>query len=89
MVGVFSDGLCPQVRVPHVERCECVRHCRWVDQVIEDAPWTVDDTFMGAQRIDYVAVEEGASVDPEYSMVRVNAYDALKSQGALFLGFLS
>ncbi len=27
------------------ERAECVRHCKWVDEVIEEAPWIITKTF--------------------------------------------
>lgn len=27
-------------------RCEAVRHCRWVDEVIPDAPWVIDQEFI-------------------------------------------
>jgi choline-phosphate cytidylyltransferase len=80
MVGVFPDEICGS-KVPHVERCELVRHCRWVDEVIGEAPFTVNEGFMGARKIDYVGVEEGISVDPGYDMVRVKAYDELKRLG--------
>lgn len=65
IVGVFSDaergqhGLLP-LR-PHVERCEIVRHCRWVDEVVPDAPWALDEENLKRFRIDYVAVEEGST----------------------------
>lgn len=82
-VGVFPDGTCERyghkVRIPHVERCELVRHCRWVDEVVEDAPWRIDDAFLSANRIDYVAIDEGASVDPAYDKERVKGYDLVKS----------
>jgi len=84
IVGVFSDALCqnstPAVR-PHVERCEVVRHCRWVDEVVPGAPWILDAEYLRAQRIDYVAVDEGATVDPAFDKARLRGYDALKSIG--------
>ena len=29
-----------------VERYESLRHCRWVDEVITDAPWVLDEAFL-------------------------------------------
>jgi choline-phosphate cytidylyltransferase len=85
MVGVFSDTICslsgPPTRTPHVERCEVVRHCRWADEVIPDAPWMVDEAFVLERRIDYVGVEVGASVDPSYDKLRIHGYDAMKRLG--------
>jgi len=85
MVGVFSDDLCclhesPAI-FPHVERCEVVRHCRWVDEVIPDAPWAVDDQLLLRQRMSYVALDEGTSVNPKCDKVRLKGYDALKTLG--------
>jgi choline-phosphate cytidylyltransferase len=37
------------------ERAESVRHCRWVDQVIQDAPWIITQEFLDTHRIDFVA----------------------------------
>ncbi|XP_059287058.1 choline-phosphate cytidylyltransferase 1-like isoform X2 [Lycium ferocissimum] len=37
------------------ERYESLRHCRWVDEVIPDAPWVVTPEFIEKHRIDYVA----------------------------------
>ncbi|KAL1216960.1 Choline-phosphate cytidylyltransferase 1 [Cardamine amara subsp. amara] len=37
------------------ERYESLRHCKWVDEVIPDAPWVVNQEFLDKHRIDYVA----------------------------------
>ncbi|KAF7297107.1 Cholinephosphate cytidylyltransferase [Mycena indigotica] len=62
LVGVNSDE---QVRehkargiMTHAERLEAVRHCRWVDQVVPDAPWIIDQAFIDKHQIDYVAHDE-------------------------------
>ena len=39
----------------HKERCECVRHCKWVDEVVEDAPWVITEDFLVQYAIDFVA----------------------------------
>lgn len=72
-----------------MERAELVRHCRWTDEVIKDAPWELTMEFLDERAIDFVAVEEGASVDPSYDKVRVRAYDELKKHGNLFTFSLS
>lgn len=83
MVGVFPGSRLEQyghkAKIPHVERCELVRHCRWVDEIIEDAPWRIDEAFLSAHRIDYVAIDEGSSIDPSYDKERVKGYDLVKS----------
>jgi len=85
IVGVFSDDLLHQNNAkttwPEVERLELVRHCRWVDEVLKDGPWEVTAAFMKEKAIDFVAIDEGASVDPGYDKPRVKAYDELKQQG--------
>jgi len=62
---VFSDAERGQHNLPplrpHVERCEIVRHCRWVDEVVPDAPWALDEEYLKRFRVDYVAVEEGST----------------------------
>ncbi|KAI8051174.1 hypothetical protein BDF22DRAFT_656609 [Syncephalis plumigaleata] len=40
------------------ERYESLRHCKWVDQVIPDAPWTIDEAFLEKHNIDYVAHDD-------------------------------
>ncbi|TDL21127.1 hypothetical protein BD410DRAFT_804543 [Rickenella mellea] len=62
-------------------RCELLRHVRWVDEVLPDAPTTIDSSFLLRHRIDYVAIEEGASVDPGVGRERVVGYDYVKSIG--------
>ena len=65
IVGVLSDTERGQHNLfplrPHLERCEIVRHCRWVDEVVPDAPWTLDEAYLERFKIDYVAVEEGST----------------------------
>lgn len=40
------------------ERAETVRHCKWVDEVIEDCPWIVTPEFLDEHKIDYVAHDD-------------------------------
>jgi cytidyltransferase-like protein len=40
------------------ERAESLRHCKWVDEVIEDAPWIVTPEFLEQHSIDYVAHDD-------------------------------
>ena len=40
------------------DRCEMVRQCRYVDEVIEDCPWIIDAQFVSANRIDWVVHDE-------------------------------
>ncbi len=40
------------------ERAETVRHCKWVDEVIEDCPWIVTPEFLEEKKIDYVAHDD-------------------------------
>ncbi|KAI9847132.1 MAG: hypothetical protein M1838_000989, partial [Thelocarpon superellum] len=62
MVGVTGDqetharkGL---TVLTAAERAETVRHCRWVDEVIEDCPWIVTPEFLDEHQIDYVAHDD-------------------------------
>jgi len=38
-----------------VERYESLRHCKWVDEVIPDAPWVTTQEFLDKHNIDFVA----------------------------------
>lgn len=85
IVGVLSDEQCrahnATPHFSHLERCELMRHCRWVDEVLHDAPWTVNDRFIIDKRIDYLALEEGSSVNPEFDKERLKGYDVAKRLG--------
>ncbi|KAL9678181.1 hypothetical protein QQ045_016020 [Rhodiola kirilowii] len=37
------------------ERYESLRHCKWVDEVIPDAPWVISQEFIDKHNIDFVA----------------------------------
>ncbi|KAL9050008.1 MAG: hypothetical protein Q9162_006890 [Coniocarpon cinnabarinum] len=40
------------------ERAESLRHCRWVDAVLEDCPWVVTEEFLEQHEFDYVAHDD-------------------------------
>ncbi|KAF8683336.1 Cytidylyltransferase-like [Rhizoctonia solani] len=82
IVGVCSDALVEQHKAPtvmtHTERCECVRHCRWVDEVVADAPWVVTQEFVDLHKIDYVAHDEDPYAGSDGT---TDIYQMLKDQG--------
>lgn len=88
VVGVFSDKTLQQYEClppqPEVERIELIRHCRWTDEVLEDAPWELSLQFLKDRAIDFVAIDEGASIDPSIHKARVVAFDELKRQGTSY-----
>ncbi|KAI0830194.1 hypothetical protein BC628DRAFT_1305162, partial [Trametes gibbosa] len=81
LVGVNSDEQCAEHKnstiMTHAERCEAVRHCRWVDEVVPEAPWVIDAAFIEKYQIDYVAHDE----DPYASSGHDDVYAFAKSQG--------
>ncbi|KAF8599794.1 hypothetical protein BDV93DRAFT_497425 [Ceratobasidium sp. AG-I] len=82
IVGVCSDLLVAQHKAPtvmtHVERCESARHCRWVDEVVADAPWIITQEFIDEHRIDYVAHDEDPYAGSDGSK---DIYQFVKDQG--------
>jgi len=52
-----------------------------VDEVLPNAPWTVDESFIYEQKFDYLALDEGMSVDPACDKFRLKGYDTLKRLG--------
>lgn len=59
------------------QRAETVRHCRWVDEVIEDCPWVVNTDFLAEHKIDYVAHDD----IPYGAAEGDDIYGAIKEQG--------
>ena len=54
LAGVHSDTQCLEHKartvMSHAERCGSVRHCVWVDEVVPDAPWIIDQKFLDKVR---------------------------------------
>ncbi|OVA02826.1 Cytidyltransferase-like domain [Macleaya cordata] len=59
LVGCCNDEVTHRYKGKTVmtedERYESLRHCRWVDEVIPDAPWVITQEFIDKHKIDYVA----------------------------------
>lgn len=59
LVGCCSDAITHKYKGKTVmtdsERYESLRHCKWVDEVIPDAPWVITQDFLDKHNIDYVA----------------------------------
>ncbi|CCD23948.1 choline-phosphate cytidylyltransferase NDAI_0C02880 [Naumovozyma dairenensis CBS 421] len=60
--GIPSDEVTHKLKgltvLTDKQRCETLKHCRWVDEVIEDAPWCVTPEFLEKHNIDYVAHDD-------------------------------
>jgi choline-phosphate cytidylyltransferase len=81
MVGVCNDEETHRRKGKTVmtdeERYEAVRHCKWVDQVIPNAPWIVTQEFLDTHEIDYVAHD----AEPYQSTESGDVYAFVKAQG--------
>ncbi|NP_001281132.1 choline-phosphate cytidylyltransferase A [Cynoglossus semilaevis] len=62
IVGVCSDDLTHKYKgftvMNEDERYDAVTHCRYVDEVVKNAPWTLTPEFLAKHRIDFVAHDD-------------------------------
>ncbi|CAD6901847.1 unnamed protein product [Tilletia laevis] len=62
IAGVNSSTLCAEHKnrplLSSEERYASVGSCKWVDEVVVDAPWFITPEFIEAHRIDYVAHDD-------------------------------
>ncbi|KAI8372360.1 hypothetical protein EDC96DRAFT_500824 [Choanephora cucurbitarum] len=81
IVGVCSDRETHTRKgktvMTDIERYESVRHCKWVDEVVEDAPWFVTQEFLDQYQIDYVAHD----AEPYQSTESGDVYAFAKAHG--------
>lgn len=81
IVGVCDDELTHKMKGKTVmndrERAEALYHCRWVDEVVEHAPWVLTQEFLDKHQIDFVSHGEDLSTDANGEDV----YKFIKEQG--------
>ncbi|GAB6020121.1 hypothetical protein CHUAL_002851 [Chamberlinius hualienensis] len=81
IVGVCNDDMTHQLKGRTVmtddERYEAVRHCRYVDEVMRDAPWVLNEEFLIQNKIDFVAHDE----IPYASECSEDVYKDIKAKG--------
>ncbi len=74
MVGCCNDELTRKMKGPTVlcdwERYESLRHCKWVDEVIPNAPWVIDEKFIKKHKIDYVVHDDNPYPGDVYEQVK-------------------
>ncbi|KAK9071598.1 hypothetical protein SSX86_008027 [Deinandra increscens subsp. villosa] len=83
LVGCCNDEVTHSLKgktvMTDTERYESLRHCKWVDEVIPDAPWVLDQEFVDKHRIDYVAHDSLPYADA--SGAGTDVYEFVKSIG--------
>ncbi|PRQ44067.1 putative choline-phosphate cytidylyltransferase [Rosa chinensis] len=83
LVGVCNDATTHKFKGKTVmtesERYESLCHCKWVDEVIPDAPWVVNEEFLDKHNIDYIAHDSLPYADA--SRARKDVYEFVKAVG--------
>ncbi|KAM4693002.1 choline-phosphate cytidylyltransferase A isoform 1-T6 [Discoglossus pictus] len=81
IVGVCSDELTHNLKgftvMNEAERYDAVQHCRYVDEVVRNAPWTLSPEFLEDHRIDFVAHDD----IPYSSAGSDDVYEHIKEAG--------
>ncbi|KAF0989758.1 hypothetical protein HZS_8021, partial [Henneguya salminicola] len=81
IVGVCSDEVTHRKKGQTVfseeERYLSVLHCRYVDEVVRDAPWIIPEKFLDEHRIDFVAHDD----IPYASSESKDVYAHIKTMG--------
>ncbi|PKU60696.1 choline-phosphate cytidylyltransferase 2 [Dendrobium catenatum] len=83
LVGCCNDEMTHMYKGKTVmsedERYESLRHCKWVDEVIPNAPWVITQEFIDKHKIDYVVHDSLPYADASGSGNDV--YEFVKSIG--------
>jgi len=83
LVGCCSDEITHKYKGKTVmtedERYESLRHCKWVDEVIPDAPWVITQEYLDKHNIDFVAHDALPYADA--SGAGKDVYEFVKSAG--------
>jgi len=80
IVGVCSDEDTQKEKgitiMTQLERSECVRHCKWVDEVYENGPWIPTVEFLDKIKCHYIAHDPipypMGEIEDVYSELKVN-----------------
>lgn len=82
IAGVARDDDCLKYKrqpiLTHDERVRSVRACKYVDEVVENAPWVITQEFLDTHAIDFVCHDEAPYVSPGLSN---DTYEYVKSIG--------
>lgn len=85
IVGCCSDEITHKLKGRTVmtdkERYESLRHCKWVDEVVEDAPWVLPDDFLDKHKIDYVCHDALPYSDASGEASEGDVYARIKAMG--------
>lgn len=85
MVGCCNDELTHRYKgmtvMTEEERYESLRHCKWVDEVVKEAPWVITKDFLEEHRIDFVCHDALPYTDSSGSSDDGDVYSQIKSWG--------